>query len=191
MPGMRLPDPYEQAVARSNKLGDLLNWPEGQRQAWVQDYLTKYFNRLGRPENVGFPLGWKPGQPWPNQGGNGGVGGAVHTGIQSATIYNPQQVSQQESQLRQMPQGGAFPGRSGGTLQQMFQDASLASGNRAATDFSRDAALQNAQHELASQQARAQAGIGWGNIQAGQHGQNLGNQSQAIGTLISLLQGFL
>jgi len=49
----------------------------------------------------------------------------------------------------------------------------------AATDFARAAGLANAKHQLASEQARAQSGINWGNI--GQSLYNTGLYNQLAG----------
>lgn len=109
--------------------------------------------------------------------GAGIQGNHITTGIQAGPIYSPQQ---QQAALQGFNNEVSRPlAAAGGSMMNIpmnpGQQADLAGrfqsgmGYRAqgmATDADRNMSYGNAQHILASQRARAQAGAGWGNLNA-------------------------
>lgn len=119
-------------------------------------------------------------------GGAGGTGGINYSsGITAGPVYTPDQVAQASNGMQQYANTVAAqplnaPGVTGGmqaAMQRQMKDGTSAG----VSQFQRDAAYGNAQHQLASERARAQSGVRLANL-----GQNI--QSQNQNQLMRLLQ---
>ena len=97
-----------------------------------------------------------------------------------------QQIQQGMHWLSSAQPGVQGQGLTGGAGQ-MLSDAMQTMGNSAATQFARTAVPQNQQYQLAAEQARANAGLGWGGLQNQQLGQDLQRQNQVQNALLQLL----
>lgn len=115
-------------------------------------------------------------------GGGGGGGGSagiptinVTSGIDAGPVYDAAQTAAAQNRLRQL---AARPLGFADVLGLPMDDAQRAAlnssygnaANKAArvlgTDFGRDVSYANAQHQLASEKARASSGVDWGNLGA-------------------------
>lgn len=112
-----------------------------------------------------------------------GFGPQVTTGVQAGPIWGQQKI--EESQQRMMAPGQPM----GGALGELFSSLFGQMNQDNAVQFGRDAAYANAQHQLGSEQSRAQAGLGWGNIAAGDYASMLADKSRLLGTILSMLGG--
>lgn len=145
---------------------------------WRQNYFNKRWEAIGNPTVAGFPDWWRPGMPL-----NSGQGNGITSGIQSTPV-SAQSIAAGAANIGAAGAGHASP------FDRILNDAAQARGSAAAVDFLRNAAMQNAQYNLGSQEARAQAGLGWGQLGL----QNQMGQAQydnrLNGTLLQLLGMF-
>lgn len=124
-----------------------------------------------------------------SQMGTGGFNPQIQTGITVGPVLPQSVVQSEQNRLRNFQ--APVPGGQQDYSPFMGHLQSLVSGqmNNAATDYGRDAAYANAQQQLATEQARANAGQGWGNIALGQYTSQVGDQSRMLNMILSLLGG--
>lgn len=116
----------------------------------------------------------------------------IQTGVSAGPVMAPAAVQATQNKLRS-PQMTAPPqdaGQNYAPYMQHLNSLLQQGGDAAAIDFGRDAAFANAQQDLASQQARSNAGLGWGGVGLQQYGNQLGQQQQGLAMLLSLLGQF-
>lgn len=124
-----------------------------------------------------------------NQMGTGGFQPQIQTGITVGPVLPQNVVQGEQNRLRNFQ--APVPGGQQDYSPFMGHLQSLVGGqmNNAATDYGRDTAYANAQQQLATEQARANAGQGWGNIALGQYSSQTGDQSRLLNMILSLLGG--
>lgn len=114
----------------------------------------------------------------------GGGGSLIRTGITAGPAVNPQWIQQMQASMRgyqpAAPQPG-MQGRLGELTSQRLDNSALQLGRQGSYD--------NAQHLLASQTARSQAGLGWGGLQASDRINALQRNSSVINAIINMLMG--
>lgn len=117
--------------------------------------------------------------------GAGGFYPQIQTGISVGPVLTPNIVQGEQQRMQNFrPQGVPSPFM--GHLNDLIGQGT----NNMATDFGRQAAYANAQQQLGTEQARANAGLGWGNVMLGNYASQLGTQQQALQALLSLLGNF-
>jgi hypothetical protein len=123
------------------------------------------------------------------QMGTGGFRPQIQTGITVGPVLPQGVVQSEQNRLRNFQ--APVPGGQQDYSPFMGHLQSLVGGqmNNAATDYGRDAAYANAQQQLATEQARANAGQGWGNIALGQYTSQVGDQSRLLNMILSMLGG--
>lgn len=130
-------------------------------------------------------------QPGSAPNAQGGFMPRIQTGITVGPVMPQANVDAQVGQMRSFqPQ---MPNEAGRNYNPMLGHLNALVGgqmNNAATNFGRDASFANAQQMLGTQQARAGAGTGWGSVLLGDYTSQLGNRSQGINALLSLLSQF-
>lgn len=131
-----------------------------------------------------------PGTTQQPRTGTGGFNPQIQTGITVGPVLPQSVVQSEQNRLRNFQ--ASVPGGQQDYSPFMGHLQSLVGGamNNAATDYGRDAAYANAQQQLATEQARAGAGQGWGNIALGQYTSQVGDQSRLLNMILSLLGGF-
>lgn len=133
--------------------------------------------------NTGGQLGTQPAAQ------QGGQIGNYNTGITAGTMPAGA-VSQAFGRMGM----SAVPGvdsQAGGQLQGMFGDLMSQGMNRIGTEFGRDAAFDTAGMNLAQQRARADAGLGYGNLLARLFDANQSSQNSQQNQLGSFLMSLL
>lgn len=165
-------------------MGPMPAFNQGQMAAW---------QTRGAPKNAGTKPGGAAGTTAPNYGrsqglaqGAQGPGFNVQTGITAGPVLPQNIVQSEQNRLRSYQ-----PASIGAPFMQHLNDLVGGAMNTAAMDFGRDASFANAQQLLASQQARANAGLGWGGAALGDYASQRGSQLQGLNALITLLQQFM
>jgi len=122
---------------------------------------------------------------------SGGTQGNVNTGITNGTVSN-QTISNamRNFGFNQAP-GVPYSPEAFGQINQQYGDAMNQGLGTAAIDFARNAAFQQAQMDLAQQRARADSGVGWGNLLARMYESNLNNQNAQQNQAQNLLMGLV
>jgi hypothetical protein len=126
------------------------------------------------------------------QGGNAGNNGQYNSGI-TAGAGNPAAIAQG---VATFGMGGQAPGISVSpaaynTMNQQYSGLMGQAANTAALDFARNAAFQTADMNLAQQRARADAGVGYGNLLARIAEMNTNGANQQDALLQNLLMGLV
>lgn len=120
-----------------------------------------------------------------NAGGTGGTGGtgSYQTGI-TAGIIPPSVVQQAYGRM-------GIQGPGSGTVNTQYNDLMRQGLNQVGTQFGRDAAFDMANLNLAQQRARADTGLGYGNLLARLFEGNLANNRAQQGMTGDFLMGLL
>ena len=120
----------------------------------------------------------------------GGLGALqVTTGIDAGPVWGQNQVQGTQDALRSYaPNMPSLPGSPQG-LPQQFQDILRGNMSGAATNFGRGAAQANAQQQLASEGARAGAGVNWAQLLANQQGGQMQIDALRLAMLLNTLGG--
>ena len=118
-------------------------------------------------------------------GGGPAAGMAGSTGIRTGPVISPQAMAYHANALR----GTTAPAMANGALNQHLQSLMSGEMNRAATDFNTQAAYNNAQQQLHSQQAADQAQRGQYGVDASSYLSQLNDQDNVFRMILASLQG--
>jgi len=158
---------------------------------WAAQRLEKFYNNL--PETArsarGIPSWWRPGMP-PIYSDETGAGGGVGTGIDVGPVYGGGQANDAYNQTLNPTTQPVTDGMNNPLSQQLNTLRGIY-GSQDASKFARGMAEANNAQLLASQKARAGAGLDWSNLGFGDYASNLKNQVTNQNTLLSLLQGLI